>query len=199
MTRTPLTFRQAKLIEAVKFFRPQSIIEVGTFNGYNAVCLLQAARTYCSRPQYIGYDLFEDADAETDAAEFNVKKHYSYDVVLAEIRKECPYADVNLIKGNTNDTLKSVTADLAFIDGGHSIETIRHDYEAVKHSEVIIFDDFYHPDDMGQMPDITKWGCNLVVKDIPHKTIKSDDKVRLVKNGPQCGWNGLAVAFGVTK
>lgn len=192
----PATLRHKKLLDLIRIFRPRSIVEIGTFNGHNAICMLQAAHEYCEIPQYIGYDLFEDASAETDAAEFNVKQHHSRESVLAAIKVACPWADVNLIKGNTRQTLTSVTADFAFIDGGHSIETIRHDYEALKHSGVIVFDDYYRVDGAGQLPDITKWGCNYVVKDIPHAVIEADDMVRLVKGGPQSGWNGLAVCFG---
>lgn len=195
----PLTFRHGQLYKLISIFRPRSIVEIGTFNGRNAIAMLQRAHEYCERPQYIGYDLFEDADEETDRVEFNIKKHTVMEKVRGEIMANCPWADVNLIKGNTRETLRSVTADFVFLDGGHSIETIHHDYQAVKHSSVVVFDDYYAPGDDGRMVDISRFGCNLVVDKIPHAVITSDDKVRLEKDGIQHGWNGLAVCFGVTE
>src|SRR3990167_1206995 len=191
-----LTKRQAKLVQLVDIFQPRTIVEIGTYNEYNAALLLTVAHKYHERPEYIGYDLFETASAQTDAEEFNVKEHPNAAEVEANIRKYCPFADVNLIKGNTRQTLQSVTADFAFIDGGHSVETIRHDYEAVKHSGVVVFDDFYRPMNNGSMPDVSKYGCNLIVSGIPHYVIEVDDAVRLERGGDQCGWNGLAVTFG---
>ena len=188
--------RYDKLIDLISIYEPRSIVEIGTWNGGNAIRMLQAAKQFHESPQYVGYDLFEEATAQTDAEEFNVKQHYFRDAVEAKIKKHCPWAEVNLIKGNTRDTLRSVTADFVFIDGGHSLETIAHDYEAVKHSGVIVFDDYYSPLPSGSMPDINKIGCNLIVANLPHSVIVSQDAVREDAGGKQIGYNGLAVVHG---
>lgn len=189
--------RYHTLLELIAVFKPQSIVEVGTWSGENAIRMIKAAHRNHEKIDYIGYDLFEDATAQTDAEEFNVKEHHTQAAVQAKLEKACPFAEIALVKGNTRQTLTSITADFAFIDGGHSIETIRHDYEAVKHSGVIVFDDFYSPLPDGQMPDIQKIGCNLIVSELPHYVIPSLDVVRTKRDGPQCGFNGLAVVFGV--
>ena len=62
------------------------------------------------------------------------------------IREACPTAAITLVRGNTRETLKPISADFVYIDGGHSIETIQGDYDALKSSPVIVFDDFYIPD-----------------------------------------------------
>jgi predicted O-methyltransferase YrrM len=168
--------RYDSLLDLIKEHKPRSIVEVGTWNGTNAIRMLQMARQFHENPQYIGYDLFEDATEYTDQYEFNVKPHYHQLEVEAHIKKHCPWAEVALIKGNTRQTLTHVEADFAFIDGGHSIETIRHDYEALKDSKVVVLDDFYAAKD-GVAPDTSKVGCNLLVETLPHRIIPSSDPV----------------------
>lgn len=185
-----MTERYQKLLDLINIFEPQTIVETGTWNGHNAIRMIQAASRLHDTVQYIGYDLFEYANDHTDAAEFNVKPHFSMAAVESEIKSACPGAEVALIRGNTNDTLAGVTADFAFIDGGHSIETIAHDFEALKSSSVIVFDDFYKPDETGAMPDVSKLGCNRIVESLPHTVIETSDRV---KGG---GFVNLAVVFG---
>lgn len=154
--------RDRQLFQLIDLFRPQSIVEVGTWNGKNAVNMIKHAQQYHKTIQYIGYDLFEDATAETDAQEFNVKAHNAEEAVHALIMQHCPDAEICLYKGNTRQTLKSLSVDFAFIDGGHSVETIAHDYNALNGSKIIVMDDYYTPDENGVCPDIAKVGCNFM-------------------------------------
>ena len=155
--------RYSQLLHAIDLFKPQTIVEVGTWNGQNAIRMIQQAQKYHKNVVYVGYDLFEDANSTTDTEELNVKAHHTAHGVECDIKKACPAADVQLIKGNTRDTLKNIQADFVFIDGGHSIETISHDYEACKDSNVIIMDDYYVPDGDDRIPDTLKYGCNQLV------------------------------------
>jgi predicted O-methyltransferase YrrM len=183
--------RYDKIMNLIDLFEPRTIAETGTWNGRNAVRMLRSAGKYHNNTQYIGYDLFEGATAETDTEEFNVKPHNNCDDVLAFIKHECEKADVTLIKGNTRDTLKPLIVDFAFIDGGHSLETIQHDYEMLKKSSIVVFDDYYTPDAQGRMPDISKIGCNMIVEKLPHTVIRTEDPVI------SGGFVNLAVVFGV--
>ena len=155
--------RHRQLFQLIDLFQPQSIVEVGTWDGKNAVNMIKHAQQYHKNISYIGYDLFEDATPETDAYEFNVKKHHSVEDVRKLIAHHCPDAEFNLIKGNTLKTLTNVDADFAFIDGGHSVDTIAHDYNALNGSKIIVMDDYYTPDENGICPDITKVGCNFML------------------------------------
>ncbi len=156
--------RHRQLFQLIDLFRPQSIVEVGTYDGKNAVNMIKYAQQYHKTISYIGYDLFEDATAETDAYEFNVKKHHSEDDVRKLIAHHCPDAEFNLIRGNTTKTLTNVEADFVFIDGGHSVDTIAHDYNALNGSKIIVMDDYYTPDENGACPDVSKVGCNFMLK-----------------------------------
>lgn len=181
--------RYDTIIDLINIFKPISIVETGTWRGSNAARMIQAAQRHNSGISYTGYDLFEDATPETDATEFNVKPHPGKKTV-EDYLAQTVGASVVLIKGNTRQTLKNFTADFAFIDGGHSLETIEHDYQALKHCSVIIFDDVYVPDEKGGMPDISKVGANKVIEKLPHAVIRSNDRVE--GGGIVC----LGVVFG---
>jgi predicted O-methyltransferase YrrM len=158
--------RYKQLIEQVSLRLPERIIEIGTWNGGRAIEMLNASPA----SEYVGFDLFEEADENTDRKEFNVKQHYTRDLVGTELAKY--HSGITLIKGDTNSTFKeynqrvgSGTADFIFIDGGHSVETIASDWEnalyAAKPGGIIMLDDYYEV-----MPEETlaKIGCNTLVK-----------------------------------
>lgn len=173
-----MAVRYTKLLELIDKHKPQTIVETGVWNGKNAKRMINQASKYHDKPMYVGYDLFEDATQITDKEEFNVKAHAISDRVLSYLKEKCPNAEINLVKGNTRNTLKYIESDFAFIDGGHSLETIRHDYEMLKGSKVVVFDDYYTPDENGVIPDIEKVGCNKLVDTLKNVTIlTSDDKV----------------------
>lgn len=148
--------RYAHLLELIDEHKPRSIIEVGVWNGANAIRMIKQALKHHDTVTYTGYDLFEDATAETDTKEFNVKGHNSVKAVAAYIRAETGISPL-LIKGDTNETLKLTVADFVFLDGGHSVETIKHDYEMLATSNVVVFDDYYTDG-----PDTSKYGCNFL-------------------------------------
>lgn len=157
--------RYETLLHIIHVFQPKSIVEVGTWSGHNAIRMMKQIESYSAQSWYWGFDLFEDATAETDAIEKNVKPHNLESHVHNYIKQHV-IGEVNLIKGNTRETLsrKNVqgyvsVADFAFIDGGHSVETIENDYEALKHIPVIVLDDYY----TGAEIDTSKYGCNRLV------------------------------------
>lgn len=162
--------RYDQLIALVRERQPGTILEIGAWNGRRALEMLQA----CPTARYIGFDLFETADDITDREEFNVKSHST----AAAVRQRLLGHDVLLVQGNTRDTLPPFSAshpnqvDLAFIDGGHSVETIRGDWECVrtmmKPGGVVIFDDYYS----GMPPRrIAEVGCNRIVEGLENARI----------------------------
>jgi predicted O-methyltransferase YrrM len=172
--------RYQELLTLIDQHKPQTILEIGVWNGQNAIRMINQAAKHNQNIEYIGYDLFEEATSETDAVEFNVKGHNQVRAVEAEIRAATPKGtSIMLIKGNTRETLShGMTRDLVFLDGGHSIETIASDYDRVNNSKIIVLDDYYSPDENGDCPDITKFGCNLLVTNLPHKIMPTKDRVK---------------------
>lgn len=174
--------RYKQLTDIVKFVKPETIIEIGTHNGKRAYQFVIEAIKHRKQVHYIGYDLFENANEQTDAQEMNGKGAGSMAIVqekLDRIKQSFPGFTYELVKGNTRDTLHgtSTPADFVYIDGGHSVETIRGDYEAVKLSRVIAFDDYY----IGKNAPTDRWGCNEVIKDVQHVLMPIADQRAGVK------------------
>lgn len=161
--------RYAQLIAACELAQPKAILEIGTWNGHRALQLL----TVAPKAKYYGFDLFEDATPETDAAEKNVKAHYT----LRGVQSYLQGFDVTLVKGNTRETLPKFSApvDFAWIDGGHSVETIASDWENVERVLVdggqVLFDDYYTGIDTQQ------FGCNSIVSQRRHEVLPIKDPV----------------------
>ena len=189
--------RYTQIIELIRKYQPLKLLEVGTWRGQRAEEMILEAMKHHASVTYLGFDLFEDATEETDAKEFNVKKHYEKDVVRNYLRQKFPVCDIQLVRGNTNETLKGFKGeyDFAFIDGGHSIETIQNDGDNTAHIPIRVFDDYYIEDEIG-CPDITKVGCNQYIESLKSKykieilpdadPIKQGGKTQLVLVTKQC-------------
>lgn len=171
--------RYEQLLTAIDLYKPRSIVEIGTWSGVNAIRMIQRAQKNLPsvKIQYIGYDLFEEASATTDAEELNVKKHHGINEVEGRIKDACPDACITLYKGNTRDVLHIPPVDFCFIDGGHSLETIANDHAKCSGSSVIIHDDFYIADEDGKIPNIELYGCNKLVSQIGGWVLPFADKV----------------------
>lgn len=173
--------RYNQLLPVIAANKPQTIVEIGTWNGLRAILMATEALKHNETVHYEGFDLFEDATPETDARELNVKGHASLAQVKNTLKlfaKDNPGFTFKLHKGDTRERkwLKG-EIDFAFIDGGHSVETIQHDYDLVKKAKVVVFDDYYKPED--GHPDIEKFGCNLLVKALPdHLVLPAEDPVK---------------------
>jgi len=165
--------RYSGLYELCRKIKPVSILEVGTHAGNSAIRMILAA----DAARYVGFDLFEDATAETDKIEFNVKKHPRMKDVHSMLERGST-ASIQLVKGNTRETLprfleEGEMFDFAFIDGGHSLETIRSDWECVSQmmteDGVVVFDDYY--------TGISGMGCNELMESLPHTVLPLKDRV----------------------
>lgn len=149
--------RYAQLLDVIDQIKPRRIVEIGTWNGNRAMQMIQAASRHRDVEDiiYQGFDLFESQTAGQLRSELS-KMGWEQDVV--QRRLDATLAKIELIAGNTRETLGECVdddADLYFIDGGHSEETIENDasiMEYAKDEAVFIFDDYYHrgkPDGMG--------------------------------------------------
>lgn len=157
--------RYQQLYGMCEHLMPRHILEVGTHAGRSAVNMCAAS----PGAKYYGFDLFDAATAETDKEEMNGKRR----VTEAEVRKllTARKIDFRLFPGNTRQTLQefaersTVGIHLAFIDGGHSVETIASDAKWVMRrmveGGVIVFDDYYAGN---PAIDIDRFGCNRAVE-----------------------------------
>lgn len=185
--------RYNQLLSLIDQTKPRTIFEFGTWNGDRAIQMIQAAQKHNKDVQYAGVDLFEDATAETDEAEANVKPHFAVQEVYDKIKAATGLADdrLCLIKANSRDLKDPVVADFVHIDGGHSLETIRSDFALAKGSKVIVLDDYYTKDENGQCLDTTKVGCNQLIQEIKGAILGAKDPVFF--KGKRCGYVQMAM------
>lgn len=161
--------RYDQLKAVIDGVKPKRILEVGTWCGLRAIDMVERAMKHEPKVHYIGIDLFELATSDTDAVELNVKKHFS----LAEVEERLqgyrfthPGFTFELHRGFSRDVLPNIdkTVDLAFVDGGHSIDTISFDLKSLQDVPVLVADDFYMADEQEKIPDTKQFGCNAVLE-----------------------------------
>ena len=166
--------RYHQILRVIEEVKPQSICEIGTWNGRRAISMINHASAYHSSINYTGYDLFEEATQESDKEEFNVKNHNKLADVLLSIKRNVPKSAVVWLRiGNTRQSLKRGGFDLVWLDGGHSVETIRHDFDMIKHSRCILLDDYY----TGAEIDTDKFGCNFIREEFGGTLLPVKDRV----------------------
>tara|TARA_E500000318_G_C3566014_1_gene215668 strand:+ start:390 stop:1751 length:1362 start_codon:yes stop_codon:yes gene_type:complete len=177
--------RYDQILHIIRAFKPETIIEVGTWNGSRALEMASTALKERSNVIYSGYDLFELATQENDQDELNGKGRVTLASVkekLAGFQASHSGFDFRLIRGNSLETLEEQEADFCYIDGGHAVETIAQDFAKLKKSDVVVFDDYYLDG-----ADIEAFGCNKVIDSLPHLILPMVDRFS----------NGLAIALAV--
>ena len=153
-------------------------------NGDTACAMIHSAFEVNDTVHYTGIDLFEEANEQTDKEEFNVKHHYtkrSVELKLIDLAREYEkkgktftyylmqgdsIEKFKILKDDSLCILYNIKPDFAFIDGGHSTETIRSDYEMCKDIPVIVMDDYYTEDDNGKLPPPEFMGVNKIYEEI---------------------------------
>jgi hypothetical protein len=151
--------------------------EIGTHKGGTAQQFINLCAPRVKKLIYYGYDVFDadNPDSALHKRERNGKAPASYNVATAtlnKLKKIHPNLEYKLHKGFTNDTLKPTVFDFVYIDGGHSYETVKHDYSMVKDSKIIVFDD------------VKIRGVNQNVKELQEQGIS----IELVKTDSKHTW-----------
>jgi predicted O-methyltransferase YrrM len=139
-------------------------MEIGTYNGKHALKMIETAKKiYGKKVEYFGFDLFEIMNKNILKKEISKKP-----ITKEETRKllKTTGCKINLYKGFTEITLpqnieKLPKMDLIFIDGGHSLKTIKNDWhysrQLMHKNTVLIFDDYWNRDNVG---------CKKIIKGI---------------------------------
>lgn len=156
--------RYDQMLPIVAALKPHTIVEVGVHRGMRAQRLCVEALQHSSGVQYVGYDVFDTMDEQFQEDALNGKGMPSQRAAFDRLAGIRGLAH-RFVIGDTRETLhgKSVRADFAFIDGDHRVEAIEGDHAALAGCRVVVFDDYYRPDETGAMPDTTLYGANGVV------------------------------------
>lgn len=129
------------------YIKPEVICEIGTHDGKSAVQFVDYCLKLNPKLSYVGYDVF---DAVKDNEQFHEKeingkgagKYRTAKNNLTHRQSKYKKFKFKLLKGFTQQTLTQAVYDFVYIDGGHSYETVKHDYYKVSGSKVIVFDDY---------------------------------------------------------
>ena len=177
--------RYKQLADTIRFYKPSTILETGTWNGGRAIEMALAAFDRTDTVHYIGYDLFEDATVETDKEEFNAKPHNTrkavekrFDEFAEHMSKEKgKQFTYELYKGNVRDTLRPIfmeEVDFALMGSGNSIETVKHEYDILKTVPVVMGDHFFTKDDDDRTPDDKYQGMKNLFDSIATKKVNEE-------------------------
>jgi predicted O-methyltransferase YrrM len=149
--------RYDNLVAEIDRVKPARIVEVGTCKGERSEMMIRAALKHRLDVEYVGFDLFEPPPE----AEFSARTQPEA-LERVTLRLGGLGAKVTLVKGDSRKTLKHPKVrniDLAFIDGGHSDETVRSDFAAIlpamRPGAPIMLDDYWNYPGGG--------GCNALV------------------------------------
>jgi hypothetical protein len=159
--------RYRNLFRVIHERQCRCIVEIGTWDGVHAKQMIQTAAIHhpIETIKYLGFDLFEGLTDELLQKELS-KRPPPFDKVQQLLA--ATGAQIRLFRGNTRVTLPSAVdalreGDLFFIDGGHSVETIRSDWSAIdralRRDATVIFDDYYMNDPL-EVPGL---GCQTIV------------------------------------
>ena len=144
--------RYCYLLQVAKQKDPRTVLEVGVWRGDRSE---QFLKTLPRLERFVGFDLFEGMDDERFEHERMGKcSPCSMEQVEQRLRgkarsKSC---SIELIKGPTQETLPKFlddnkgNFDFIFMDGGHSIETVRNDWyyceRLLAPGGIIVLDDY---------------------------------------------------------
>ena len=158
-----LNSRYQYLLLGLCIVAPKSIIEVGLAKGIRAFQMVQLAKKYNPDVKYTGYDVFDTKDPSWHRLVGNGKKVVSK--LIIEKKLKILTNNISLVQGMTSDTLWPYPnkADYVWLDGDHRLNSIKKDFEALKESKVIVFDDYYSTEEHNGFH-IKKYGCNKIVE-----------------------------------
>lgn len=161
-------------------------MEIGVHNGGSMTMLLSSNNKNIN---IYGIDLFEDMYDETkhlNKEKFTTYQYFKRDNLsmtktrnnLDKVKKHYNNnSNINLLQGNSyfdetetnfKEELNSHELDLLFIDGDHTLDGVKNDYDRyskyVKKGGYIIFDDYHHP----------------IIKEYCDKLLKENSSIKLI-------------------
>jgi lipopolysaccharide biosynthesis glycosyltransferase len=145
--------RLENLLDHIKNFDVHEILEIGVWRGDTADLLLTEAVKHSKNVKYSGVDLFFNLMTDNELQKEASLWPDSRENVYKRLSSKFHNVKIELFEGFSHDVLPSLEGrkyDLIFIDGGHSFETVKHDWECarklLKPNGYVFFDDYTNPD-----------------------------------------------------
>jgi len=133
------------VFDLIDKYRPKSYCEIGCHEGLTSRLICHKILKYYPRLSYFGYDVFKEVEKKERNGKSTPAEEKIYNR-LVWLQRKYKHFNYNIIKGYTIDTLTAPRKyGLVYIDGGHSYETVLHDYSMIKDSKIILFDDYNLP------------------------------------------------------
>ena len=165
--------RYLKIIECLASVHCNNILEIGVWRGDTAIEMLKFSRN--KKVNYYGVDLFDSEGVSEEFIRLSGSPPYSKVVVEATLKSQSP--NVTLFQGFSKDLVTQIQAlnvqfDLIFIDGDHSYEAVKEDFEL--YNNLLSKDGIIFFDDYTEEP-----GCNRGVKKFIDE-LQSDPKYTII-------------------
>ena len=150
-----LNFERGMLLYAmVGKIRPKTILEIGTASGYSTICMAKALTDFKINGKIITIDPESHIKKNRYVLNFDEKGPKSYEMSREELWKKCASEEwikkIEVITGYSGEVFEKNNIskiDMAFIDGHHVFNAVKHDfYATLKNSSdkfKILFDDYF--------------------------------------------------------
>jgi predicted O-methyltransferase YrrM len=131
----------------IRASKPVTIVEIGVWRGETARRMIKAAARYNTDIRYWGFDLFSDGMS----AEILKREVSLTPMTVSEVERQLEGlgAKITLVPGDSTETLPATELppiDFAFVDGGHSYETVSADWRNLRPKlspgALVVFDDY---------------------------------------------------------
>ena len=163
--------RYKYIFKTILEIKPKTILEIGVYKGKRSSEMINLAQSINDNIEFYGFDLFEKITKKKIKSELS-KNPFSKNKLFKKLNHSFPSSKINLIQGDTTLTLKKFKPrrkiSFVFIDGGHSIKTIKKDWLNIKKlinkKSVVIFDDYYENNEISK-----KFGCKKIIEKLEKK------------------------------
>lgn len=122
ITKGSMIGHEGRVAPVLAYLNPKTILEIGTYQGVSAVLWAQ----HCD--SLVTLDIKKRKIASEIWTRFGVEDHIEYVIVDGNAKKKQFTSERDI--------------DLAFVDGEHSGEGVKFDFECVKHAKAVLFHDY---------------------------------------------------------
>ena len=179
-----LNFERGMLLYAmVGKNKPRTILEIGTASGYSTICMAKALTDFNIQGKIITIDPEPHNKKNRYVLNFDEKGSKIYEMSREELWNRCASEEwikkIQVITGYSGEVFEKNNIskiDMAFIDGHHVFNAVKHDFYAILKSSSdkfqILFDDYFP----GESKDVKQLVDEEIFPNFPIKLVKTNYK-----------------------